>query len=87
MNGDECQQNHDSNAHSCSTAGHLSVTSLLEDVESSDLQFHSVHLTNRSPSHEAVCMKLFACASCTALLLRPGTVRHIAISVSHCMYA
>jgi len=41
--GAECHHNDDSAA-----AAHLSVLSLLEDVESSDLQFHSIHMTNRS---------------------------------------
>ena len=48
--GDECQLNSDSDTHSYNAASHLSVTSLLEDIQSSDLQFHSIHLTNRSLS-------------------------------------
>jgi len=56
--GDEHQCNNDSDTHNCGAAGHLSVTSLLEDIQSSDLQFHSIHLTNRSPSHQAA---LYTC--------------------------
>jgi len=31
-----------------SSVDHLSAMSLIDDIESSDLQFHSIHMTNRS---------------------------------------
>ena len=61
--GDESQQNNDSETRNYNAVGHLSVTSLLEDVESSDLQFHSIHMTNRSShsSHQAHCVASLFC--------------------------
>jgi len=46
--GDECQQNNDNERPNYNAVGHLSITSSAEDVESSDLQFRSIHMTNRS---------------------------------------
>jgi len=46
--GDECQQNSDTERPNYNAISHLSITSLAEDVESSDLQFRSIHMTNRS---------------------------------------
>lgn len=44
--GDDSRQTNDSDI--CATVDHVSMMLLLEDVESSDLQFHSIHTTNRS---------------------------------------
>jgi len=58
--GGECQLNNDSETQNSSTIGHLSVMSLLKDVESTDLQYHSIHMTSRSsPSYQAYCAVLY----------------------------
>jgi len=44
--GDEWQHSNDTDTRG--SYDDLCVMSLIEDVESSDVQFHSIHMTNRS---------------------------------------